>query len=896
MMYRDEILEEIKALKPAYLPAWNIPEDRPKAPNSDAGWAIAKTFANMMASLETQRAALPNKLFIAYLDALNFKQNPPLPAKVPVHFTLKKRAKKGVVLPKGLKVETVSKVVFETSEAIMASRAKLTTVVDQHFDGSLLYIQKHSETKETGEEMTLFSKTRQEHYLYFGDDALFNIHKRPKSDVGLHITVPDIAGAKWQYYASASKEDEARWHTFGQEGSLLQKFKHYRTVKKEINGVESYWIRAIVNDLPLPAELGVNFESYSNVDGLYHNDKPLYLAQPFLPFGKVPQVNDIFYIASGEAFSKIGFQVEIQLQEEGTTILIEEDLSWEYWNGDSWKALKGSVFSVPSDMAEVKVNGELNFWVRVRLLDNSKYVQYYCPEGDPFLAPKISAPKLKHINIRVEKRSKPVLPQTIFEYKREQYHDFKEERTEEVLPHVGSELYFGFDSTFEVGLISLYIQTGDILNSQKGSLDWYYSNDEGEWSGMNVKEGSNAFSQNGYIQFLAPQRQEKQKKFGQICYWVKAVFSEAVESPFMLDAVMMNAVEASESKTVTKMLLGSSDGSGSQIFTLRNKELFDLELWVLESMLPEGSEGYEDSLKAGYWVRWDEVEDFEFASSLDRVYTVNSTLGEVHFGDDRAGMIPPMGPDNMLVSYRTGGGKRGNVSAFEIDKVLDSIAFIDKVSNPVHATGGADMQSVTSLMEMAPKRLKHRDRASTQEDYVYLVREASSDVARVAIEASRGRVKIYLVPYGEQAEPQPSKGLLRSVEEYLKVRIPATVKLEVHPVSYETVSLTLEIRLTSREYATEMKSIINQKLEAFLHPLYGGVSAEGWAFSVLPQLSELYALLADIEGIAFIEFLEVTLPNGGDYSINDQTVPLLSENTLISNGTHKINFREEGGD
>lgn len=895
-MYRDEILKEIKALKPAYLPAWNIPEDQPKAPNSDAGWAIAKTFANMMASLETQRAELPNKFFIAYLDALNFKQNPPLSAKVPVSFTLKKRAGKGVVLSKGLKVETASKVMFETTEAIMVSKAKLTAVVDQHFDESRLYIQKYSESELLEEEMTFFSKTHQEHYLYFGDDALFNIHKRPKSDVGLHITVPNIAGAEWQYYARATKEKEAQWYTFGQEGTLLQKFKHYHTVKKEINGVESYWIRAKVNDLPLPAELTVNFESYSNVDGLYHNDKPLYLAQPFLPFGKVPQVNDIFYIASAEAFSKIGFKVEIQLQEDDKIILIDEDLSWEYWNGDSWKALEGSVFNVPSDMAEVKVNGELNFWVRVRLLDNKKYVQYYCPDGKTFLAPQISAPKLKHINIRVEKRTKPVLPQTILEYKREQFHDLKEERTEEELPHVGSELYFGFDSAFEAGLISLYVQVGDVINSQKGSLDWYYSNDKGQWSGLNVKEGTNAFSQNGYIQFLVPQKQEKQEKFGQVCYWVKALFSEAPEKPFTLDAVIMNAVEASESKTVTKMLLGSSDGSGSQTFTLRNKELFDMELWVLESMLPEGSEGYEDSLKAGYWVRWDEVEDFEFASSSDRIYTVNSTLGEVRFGDDRAGMIPPMGQDNMLVSYRTGGGKRGNVSALEIDKVLDSIAFIDKVCNPIHATGGADMQSVTSVMEMAPKRLKHRDRASTHEDYNYLVREASSDVARVAIEASRGTVKIYLVPYGEQTEPQPSKGLLRRVEEYLKVRMPATVKLEVHPVSYASVSLTLEIRLTSRVYATEMKSIINQKLENFLHPLYGGVSAEGWAFAVLPQLSELYALLGDIEGIAFIEFLEVTLPDGGDYSINDQSVPLLSENTLISNGTHKINFIEEGGD
>jgi len=272
-------------------------------------------------------------------------------------------------------------------------------------------------------------------------------------------------------------------------------------------------------------------------------------------------------------------------------------------------------------------------------------------------------------------------------------------------------------------------------------------------------------------------------------------------------------------------------------------------------------------------------------------------LGEIVFGDDRRGKIPPRGKDNIVVSYRTGGGKRGNVSAEEIDTLVDSIAYIDSVSNPVHASGGADLQSIDTLMEMAPKRLKHRDRATSKEDYFYLIREASSDVAKVSVEASGGRVQIAIVPFASQPKPLPSKGLLATVQKKLEVSAPATARVEVNAPHYVSLDLHIDIKLLDWNYATEMKSIINQKLETFLHPLYGGNDQQGWAFGTLPQLSEIYALFTDVEGIAFIAFLDITLVDdtalsGGNYSINDQTMPSLAYNMLICNGKHTIHFNE----
>ena len=204
------------------------------------------------------------------------------------------------------------------------------------------------------------------------------------------------------------------------------------------------------------------------------------------------------------------------------------------------------------------------------------------------------------------------------------------------------------------------------------------------------------------------------------------------------------------------------------------------------------------------------------------------------------------------------------------------------------------MQKVEELMQMAPQRLKHRNRATSKEDYFYLVREASSDVAKVSIDAFRDSVNVYIVPFGEQAVLFPSPELLATVQKILKLVAPATVNVSVEGAGYVMLNLHIDIVLQNWEYATEMKSIINQKLEYFLHPLHSGLNAQGWDFGMLPPLSDIYALFEGIEGIEFIEYLDITLSTGGDYSINDQSMPSLASHRLIANGEHTIHFKEGG--
>lgn len=900
-MYRDEILDKVRRLQGSYLPQWKFDEE-------DFGWAIAENFASILSDLEEQKAGLPYKLFVSYLESLGFTQNPPLAAKVPMTFSLTKNFKGTTVIPKGTLVSTKSKVNFETTEAMMASASKLISFLDYDNRDGNIYISDHSSALLSGEPIEIFPKKLDDAFLYLGDENLFNIHKIQGTAAGLKFSIPQTPKHEiWEYWGKKNKDDRPDWYPLVVFGNSLQKFDYFRTIKREINGIESYWLRVKIDGKKtISSPFLMNFESYSNVDALFHNDKPLDIKGNFYPFGKIPQLNDNFYIASSEAFSKKGFRVYIKflfLYNANHTTFDYDVLSWEYWNGVSWTTLRlqndknDYYFNPPMNMSETLVNGEKNYWIRIRLLDNSAYVSYRCNESTKLLEPKLRVPKITHVNISVQKRAKGVEPQHSYVYS---------ERSYKTLSSVSSiaykaeeqSLYFGFDRPFGLGLVSLYIKIQEHFFNEE-LLSWEYSSVDEMWSRLSVKDGSHGFTKSGFLQFVIPHEQMRREAFGLSCYWLKATLPKKVNESKVIDAIYMNTIQARESKSIENRLLGSSDGSGRQTFIIEDTPLFDLTLWILEAQAPKGFEVYPDEFDEGYWVAWHQVKRLDYSGSNERVYTCNSFSGEIAFGDDRRGKIPPMGRDNIIVSYRIGGGKKGNVLAHEINTLADSLAYVDKVSNPINASGGADIQSLESLMEMAPKEIKHRNRAVTEEDYDYLVREFSSDIAKVSIFSSSSKVaslELVIAPFGKQEKPLPSMELMNLVQTEIDKFSPATTTIDVKQPEYIELDLNIEVRLLNLKYATSMEERINTILGQFLHPIEGNHHGEGWEFGVLPELIDFYQLLSAIEGVALITSLEVILPNGNSYSLdkrsNNQHQMLFSKAQLICNGIHQVKLNQ----
>ena len=89
--------------------------------------------------------------------------------------------------------------------------------------------------------------------------------------------------------------------------------------------------------------------------------------------------------------------------------------------------------------------------------------------------------------------------------------------------------------------------------------------------------------------------------------------------------------------------------------------------------------------------------------------------------------------------------------------------------------------------------------------------------------------------------------------EFLNDKKLLTTRLEmVEKVSYVPVNVTL--RLQTRFGDSDLlRSEIETLLEAFLHPLYGGMECRGWEFGEDVHVSHIYLLLKQLKEIEKIE-------------------------------------------
>lgn len=123
-----------------------------------------------------------------------------------------------------------------------------------------------------------------------------------------------------------------------------------------------------------------------------------------------------------------------------------------------------------------------------------------------------------------------------------------------------------------------------------------------------------------------------------------------------------------------------------------------------------------------------EEENIYFASGGDdkvfQVTTDDSFRASILFGDDTIGKSPSIG-DSYVVTYRVGGGTRGNIADGIINAQItaESVSGSDSeevtvtVENTSIGTGGRDAESVAAAKRYAPLYFKSQNRLVTLEDY-----------------------------------------------------------------------------------------------------------------------------------------------------------------------------------
>ncbi|MDX1413878.1 MAG: putative baseplate assembly protein [Candidatus Promineifilaceae bacterium] len=393
-------------------------------------------------------------------------------------------------------------------------------------------------------------------------------------------------------------------------------------------------------------------------------------------------------------------------------------------------------------------------------------------------------------------------------------------------------------------------------------LEWQYKpNQTARWRRLNEQEDTSvALTREGYILVEGPREIEPTAVGqGESRYWLRCRLQSggfAANAIPEIDFIRPNTVEAVNLTTVRQEIIGISEGHPNQSFTTRYKPVQASSLRLAVEVADQ-----EPPLS-----EWEQQSDFLHSGRDDPHFVLNATKGEVKLGGERLdgrrqhGRIPPAGANIIALSYRYGGGERGNVASNLITTLLTSLTGIDSVTNERPATGGRDEQPAKELMNQAPAVIRSRNRAVTAEDFAALAGESGGIKRATAIPLAHrdhpldvqvpGAITVVVVPDNGAMPPEPTSDEIRSVCRYLEQFRLVTTELYVKGPQYTEVQVNAHVEAYPYASPDIVSRDVKIALNSYLDPL-------SWAFGGELYPTSLYGIIQEVQGVAAVPILEI---------------------------------------
>ncbi|MEZ4433128.1 MAG: putative baseplate assembly protein [bacterium] len=942
-----EIVEEALRLIPQYCPEWT------NFNPSDPGITLIELFAWMTEMVIYRLNKVTDKNFIAFLNLMGVRLQPPQPAKALLQFKLVSGGPATWVAAH-TPVSTVQTgreepVVFETDQDTLITDNRIvrcfTQVSDEYADQTPYIDGRRTEGFEVFGGVNHIERS-----LYLGDPRFEQV-----GEESLLVVRISSAGAldvvellEWEYWNGRRWRELTRSPASPGEAAIA--FEGIDVIEEtEVNGIKSRWIRGRLVEAPpdphetvldaVYARVEVSGEGLPPASAYVNVDSAVFLTvdmqRSWAPLGREPRTENTLYLRPQALPRQPGSRVklDIRLAEARLHDLPQgsEDLAlvWEYHDGKGWKLLGKSTpegsssasdhdfvdgseaftqsgevtFRRPADLGTTEIQGESGPWLRVRIESGDYGLPgQYELDGERWKwrdERPLRPPWVRSMTFRYAEEETPV--EHVLSYNDFAYFDhsltsrtaLKVFQAFEPSTEDSPALYLGFEAAFPNDPVRIYFRM-----SQKTSLEadrrhreylreyyderdrrlaaeqtvvWeYWTGDS--WADLSPRDGTRAFTESGFLEFVGPEDHKRSRRFGEVQYWIRARLEMGGyhEMP-RITHILLNAVMASNQTTIRDEVLGTSDGTPNQVFQFSQGPLLEEQsIRVRERQAPEGEErelivaaegeqAIEPARREGFWVTWSEVDSFYDSGPRSRHYVIDRIEGKVRFGDGRRGMIPPAGTASVLAAwYRIGGGSRGNVTAQAITAMRRSIAHIEGVNNAFPAAGGSDQETVEEAKARGPHVIKSRNRAVTAEDFEWLTLQASNGIARARCLNTIGRegeVTVVVVPKLDDRRLDltmklvPSTELLRRVKHFLDERRLLTTIVHVVRPRYTEVSISVEIIRTTSGRSEALRRAVEERLRAFLHPLIGGRDGKGWSFGRSVLKLDLYHVIEDIEGV-----------------------------------------------
>lgn len=236
------------------------------------------------------------------------------------------------------------------------------------------------------------------------------------------------------------------------------------------------------------------------------------------------------------------------------------------------------------------------------------------------------------------------------------------------------------------------------------------------------------------------------------------------------------------------------------------------------------------------------------------VETEQNGVARLRFGDDQNGRRPNSGT-LFEANYRVGNGRSGNVGRGAIAHAITGVANITAIRNPLAATGGVDRESMEEVRQAAPYAYRRQERTVTAEDYARRA-EQFRDVQRAAATFRwNGHGHTVFVTVDRFAARPITPEFERDLRDYLDIYRMAGYDLEVDAPRFIALEIGLFICAQPDHFRTQVLQTVRLALSAnrlsqggigFFHP-------DNFSFGQPLYLSELYARVMEVEGVASVE-------------------------------------------
>jgi predicted phage baseplate assembly protein len=312
---------------------------------------------------------------------------------------------------------------------------------------------------------------------------------------------------------------------------------------------------------------------------------------------------------------------------------------------------------------------------------------------------------------------------------------------------------------------------------------------------------------------------------------------------------------------------------------------------------------------------WTEVPDFANSAHDDRHFMWEGATGEIQFGPavrdadgatNQYGMVPPLDAQVHVTGYRHGGGAAGNVGARTLTVPKTTIPFVGRVENLRQATGGVDAETVEAAKARGPMWLRSGQRAVTKGDFERIALESSPNVARARCIEPAGPgepIDVLIVPQLDIAPADLQLNdlaipahLRQVVAGYIDDRRTLSSTVRLRTPSYQGVTVIARLVAADGASVDQIKDRALGQLNRYINPLVGGPDGTGWPFGRDLNMGEIFALLANLDGVVGVEEVRLFVADlardqGGDRKDGGQSIRLRPD-ALFASFQHQVMVRE----